>query len=74
MKKIMHWVLAATLICGTSVFNSCSSDNDDNHVGTSDELVVGQWYSDVSGDTYAAWTYGKAWQQTELKADGTGVT
>lgn len=74
MKNLMQWVLAATLICGTSVFNSCSSDNDDNHVGTSDELVVGQWYSDVSGDTYAAWTYGKAWQQTELKADGTGTT
>ena len=74
MKNLMQWVLAATLICGTSVFNSCSSDNDDNHVGASDELVVGQWYSDVSGDTYAAWTYGKAWQQTELKADGTGVT
>ena len=28
----------------------------------------------MSGATYAAWTYGKAWQQTELKADGTGVT
>ena len=76
MKRIMQWVLAATLICGTSVFNSCSSDNDDNPVpesGASGELV-GQWYSDVSGATYAAWTYGKAWQQTELKADGTGVT
>ena len=76
MKNLMQWVLAATLICGTSVFNSCSSDNDDNPVpesGASGELV-GQWYSDVSGDTYAAWTYGKAWQQTELKADGTGVT
>ena len=76
MKRIMQWVLAATLICGTSVFNSCSSDNDDNPVpesGASGELV-GQWYSDVSGATYAAWTYGKAWQQTELKSDGTGVT
>ena len=72
----MKWVLAATLICGTSVFTSCSSDNDDNpspESGANGELV-GQWYSDVSGDTYAAWTYGKAWQQTELKADGTGVT
>ena len=72
----MQWVLAATLICGTSVFNSCSSDNDDNpspESGANSELV-GQWYSDVSGATYAAWTYGKAWQQTELKADGTGVT
>ena len=30
MKKIMQWVLVATLICGASVFTSCSSDNDDN--------------------------------------------
>ena len=71
-------MLAAILviICGTSVFTSCTSDNDDNpspESGANSELV-GQWYSDVSGDTYAAWTYGKAWQQTELKADGTGVT
>ena len=76
MKKIMHWVLAATLICGIGVFASCSSDNDGNTVpepGANSELV-GQWYSDVSGATYAAWTYGKAWQQTELKADGTGTT
>ena len=76
MRKLMQWVMAATLVCGTSVFNSCSSDNDDNPVpesGASGELV-GQWYSDVSGATYAAWTYGKAWQQTELKADGTGTT
>ena len=52
MKNLMQWVLATTLICGTSVFNSCSSDNDDNPVpesGASGELV-GQWYSDVSGD------------------------
>ena len=76
MKRIMQWVLAATLICGTSVFTSCSSDNDDNSSpksGANSELV-GQWYSDVSGATYAAWTYGKAWQQTEFNADGTGTT
>lgn len=76
MKNLMQWVLAATLICGTSVFNSCSSDNDDNPVpeqGANSEFV-GQWYSDVSGATYAAWTFGKAWQQTEFNADGTGTT
>jgi len=76
MRRIMQWVLAASLISGTSVFTSCSSDNDDNPAtkpGANSQLV-GQWYSDVSGATYAAWTYGKAWQQTELKADGTGVT
>ena len=26
----MNWVLAATLVCGTCVFTSCKSDNDDN--------------------------------------------
>ena len=72
------WMLAAILviICGTSVFTSCTSDKDDNpspESGANGE-IVGKWYSDVSGTTYAAWTYGKAWQQTELKADGTGVT
>ncbi len=28
MKKIMNWVLAATLVCGASVFASCSSNED----------------------------------------------
>jgi hypothetical protein len=30
MKKIVNWVLAATLVCGASVFTSCSNDNSDN--------------------------------------------
>ena len=30
MNKMIHWVLAATLVCGASVFTACSSDNDDN--------------------------------------------
>ena len=31
MKKMMNWVLVATLcICGASVFTSCSNDNSDN--------------------------------------------
>ena len=28
--KILNWVLAAILICGTSVFTACSSDSQDN--------------------------------------------
>ena len=28
MKKMMHLVLAATLICGASVFTSCSESSD----------------------------------------------
>ena len=30
MKKLIPWMLAAILICGASVFTSCTSDNDDN--------------------------------------------
>ena len=33
----MQWVLAATLVCGASVFTSCSSDNDDSPVINPDE-------------------------------------
>ena len=38
MKKIMQWVLAATLICGASMFTSCTSDEDDNPVVPTDEV------------------------------------
>ena len=34
----MKWVLAATLVCGTSVLTSCSPDNDDNPVAPTDEV------------------------------------
>ena len=30
MKKIMQWVMAATLVCGQSVFTACSSNDDNN--------------------------------------------
>ncbi len=30
MKKIMKWVLAATLICDASVFTSCVDNSIDN--------------------------------------------
>ena len=38
MTKIMQWVLAATLVCGTSVFTSCTSDNDDNSDVLADDV------------------------------------
>ena len=34
----MQWMLAATLVCGASVFTSCSSDEDDNPVVPTDEV------------------------------------
>ena len=27
MKRVMQWVLAATLVCGASVFTACKEDN-----------------------------------------------
>jgi hypothetical protein len=32
MNKMTDWVLAATLICGASVFTACTPDNDDSPV------------------------------------------
>ena len=32
MKKMVQWVMAATLVCGASVFTSCTSDTVDNPV------------------------------------------
>ena len=39
MNKILNWVFAATLVCGASVFTSCS--NDDNPILGSGEQ--NQW-------------------------------
>ena len=38
MKQFKLWVLVATLVCGTSVFTSCSSDDNDNPVVPTDEV------------------------------------
>ena len=46
MKQILNWALAATLICGASVFTSCSSDDDNNNPPTQEELktkLMGKW-------------------------------
>jgi hypothetical protein len=37
-----NWVLAATLICGASVFTVCSS-NDDNPAGQTDVSAISDW-------------------------------
>lgn len=57
MKRIMQWVLAATLICGASLFTSCSSKDDDN--GSQPESgmagkMVGKWlYVESDGEKVA---------------------
>ena len=71
----MQWVLAATLICGASFFTACGNvDNSVDPTHGGEGKIVGNWFSDVSGLTYAKWNYDKTWQNTEFKADGTGST
>ena len=46
MKKIMNWVLAATLVCGASVFTSCNTDVVDNPTQPDlniSEKIIGKW-------------------------------
>ena len=44
----MNWVLAATLICGASVFMSCSSNEDNSVLPVEPDLnvaekIIGRW-------------------------------
>ena len=66
--------LTAVVCCimTMAVFTACST-NDMPTLGVNTK-IVGNWYSDVSDMTYAKWNYGKTWQNTEFKADGTGST
>ena len=45
MNKIMQWMLAATMICGATVFTSClsSEDNPVNPVDNLSEKIIGKW-------------------------------
>ena len=55
VKKMMNWVMAATLVCGASVFTACTSDNGDNPVAGKSlaEKIVGKWiHVDTDGSTY----------------------
>ena len=60
MKKVLSWAFAAALICGASVFTSCSTD--DNPVNPADNLaekIIGKWImNDFAGESLP--TNGKA--------------
>lgn len=44
MKKIMQWVLAAILICGTAALTGCSKEKEDEPSGTDlAQKIVGKW-------------------------------
>ena len=37
--RLMQWVMAATFVCGLSVFTACSSDDDTAWLRESDMLI-----------------------------------
>ena len=75
MNRMYQWIIAVTLICGASFLAACSdSDNATDPTTGIDGKIIGTWYTNVSGKTYAKWNYGETWQNTEFKADGTGST
>ena len=73
-KKNLFTLAAVLCFAMTMVVMTACSNDDDNPVPGVDKKIVGNWSSDVSGMTYAKWNYGKTWQNTEFKNDGTGST
>ena len=78
MTKKYLMTLVAILSCAmtVAVLTACTNniDNPSDPIHGDDTGIVGNWFSDISGMTYAKWNYGKTWQNTEFKADGTGST
>ena len=59
MNRLMQWVMAAALICSSTVFTSCSKQ--DNPVNPADNLaerILGKWM-DYEADGQPALTTGK---------------
>ena len=78
MKKMRQWVMAATLICGLSVFTACSSSDDDDDpvaTGTTEKELLYQWiadYAEQSTDTLTSDLYDRVVKVYEFFDDGTG--
>ena len=75
MKKIFMVAAALMLTLTMTVVTSCTNDIQDNPAGgpTHDDSVVGIWYADITGLTYALWNYGTVWNSMYFRADGTVV-
>ena len=73
MKKLMRLVAILGCVMTMAVLTACT-DNSDNPATGNAGKIVGNWFSDVSGKTFAKWNYGKTWQNTVFTDDGTGYT
>ena len=73
MKKLMRLTAILGCVMAMAVLAACT-DNSDNPATGNAGKIVGSWFSDVSGKTFAKWNYGKTWQNTVFADDGTGYT
>lgn len=74
MKKFLIKLSTFCCVMTMVVFTACKGDNDDNPAIVDDDSIVGNWYSNVSGNTCALWNYGDTWQNSVFNDDGTGYT
>ena len=73
MKKIMHWMLAAILICGVTAFTSCSDDDANKDNDLTIEKLVGVWVTDYSqSGTEGDLSWNRVVEDYKFDADGTG--
>ena len=78
MKQMINWVLAATLICGASLFTACTDDISDNPAIPNqqglEESLIGLWYEDFEYKdvTEDGKPFNRALIAVEAKADHTG--
>ena len=73
MQKIIQWMMAAILICGTTVFTSCSDDDANKDSELTIEKLVGVWVTDYSqSGTEGDLSWNRVVEDYKFDADGTG--
>lgn len=76
MKKILMAVAVLSYMMMMAVVTACSESDDPQ---TPSEVInnntfSGSWIGEVTGNTYAIWNYGEAWNKLTFHTDGTGIS
>ncbi len=73
MKKIINWVLAATLVCSAMTLTACSNEDNNVEKALTAEKIAGLWvadYDDSGTEDDLTWT--RVVEDYLFNADGTG--
>ena len=67
MKKVIQWVMAATLVCGSSLFTACVTDNGDNPITPGVRIAIDKenFPDDIFREYLLGQDYGKDGVLTE---------